>query len=319
MRKSEAARYARWSAAVALVFAGLTVGLYLKRGYTRHIERKNAPPSAPVDVERQSSHLTFSKGEGTHKIFTVEASKSIDFKGANASDLEGVKITIFGEAGARHDTMETHTCRYNKDSGDISCAGDVEIILMSADEWKASGGKPGAPGTMKIETKGVSFNRSSGEATTDEAVQFLCRIANVCRGGGGLLIGVDLKKDRPVLEAAYNDSAGVTAEFDLNLLERINRELGADFDLDQWRHRAIYNATGGRIEMYLISEIDQFVHFNEHKFHFRRGEKIVTEFSYKYTPGEFAALAGQAGFEFVRMWSDEAHLFGVFYFVTPTT
>jgi dimethylhistidine N-methyltransferase len=158
-----------------------------------------------------------------------------------------------------------------------------------------------------------------GNFEPDEAVQFLRRIANVCRGGGGLLIGVDLKKDRQVLEAAYNDSTGVTAEFDLNLLERINRELGADFDLDQWRHRAIYNATGGRIEMYLISEIDQFVHFNEHKFHFRRGEKIVTEFSYKYTPGEFAALAGQAGFEFVRMWSDEAHLFGVFYFVTPTT
>jgi len=191
MRKSEAARYARWSAAVALVFAGLTVALYLKRGYTRHIERKNAPPSAPVDVERQSSHLTFSKGEGTHKIFTVEASKSIDFKGANASDLEGVKITIFGNAAARHDTMETHTCRYNKDSGDMSCAGDVEIILMSADEWKASGGKPGAPGTMKIETKGVSFNRGSGEATTDEVVQF--SFAN----GSGQAVG-----------AAYNSEEG---------------------------------------------------------------------------------------------------------------
>jgi lipopolysaccharide export system protein LptA len=191
MRKSEAARYARWSAAVALVFAGLTVGLYLKRGYTRHIERKNAPPSAPVDVERQSSHLTFSKGEGTHKIFTVEASKSIDFKGANASDLEGVKITIFGKEAARHDTMETHTCRYNKDSGDMSCAGDVEIILMSADEWKVTGGKPGAPGTMKIETKGVWFNRSSGEATTDEVVQF--SFAN----GSGQAIG-----------AAYNSEEG---------------------------------------------------------------------------------------------------------------
>jgi Uncharacterized conserved protein len=110
----------------------------------------------------------------------------------------------------------------------------------------------------------------------------LRRIANVCRGGGGLLIGVDLKKDRQVLEAAYNDSAGVTAQFNLNLLQRINRELGADFDLDQWRHRAIYNSNAGRIEMHLISEIDQFVHFNEHKFHFRRGEKIITEYSYKY-------------------------------------
>jgi lipopolysaccharide export system protein LptA len=191
MRKSEAATYARWSAAVALVFVGLTVGVYLKRGWARHIERKNAPPSAPVDVERQSSHLTFSKGEGVRKSFTVEASKSTDFKGANASDLEGVKITIFGKDGSRHDTMDTHTCRYTKDSGDMSCAGDVEIILMSADEWKASGGKPGAPGTMKIETKGVSFNRSSGEAITDEVVQF--SFAN----GSGQAIG-----------AAYNSEEG---------------------------------------------------------------------------------------------------------------
>jgi uncharacterized SAM-dependent methyltransferase len=146
----------------------------------------------------------------------------------------------------------------------------------------------------------------------------LRRIANVCRGGGGLLIGTDLKKDPHVLEAAYNDKAGVTAQFNLNLLERINRELGADFDLDQWRHRAIYNATAGRIEMHLISEIDQFVHLNEHKYHFRRGERIVTEFSYKYAPEEFAALAAKAGFNFVRMWTDDARLFGVFYFVTAT-
>src|SRR5262249_12943436 len=88
-----------------------------------------------------------------------------------------------------------------------------------------------------------------GNFDPDEAVQFLRRIANVCRGGGGLLIGVDLKKDPQVLEAAYNDSAGVTAQFNLNLLRRINRELGADFDLDQWRQRAIYNSEARTHEM----------------------------------------------------------------------
>ena len=155
-----------------MVFAGLTVGVYLKRGWTRHMEKKNAPAAAPVNVERQSTGLTFSKGEGTQKVFTVEASKSIDFKGLNASDLEGVKITIFGKDGARHDTMETHTCRYTKDSGDIVCSGDVEIVLMSAEQWKAASGKPGAPGTMKIETKGMAFNRASGEARTDAEVKF---------------------------------------------------------------------------------------------------------------------------------------------------
>jgi len=153
-----------------------------------------------------------------------------------------------------------------------------------------------------------------GNFGPDEAVEFLRRVVNVCRESGGLLIGVDLKKDPGVIEAAYNDSAGVTARFNLNLLERINRDLGADFDLDQWQHRAIYNSKAGRIEMYLISEVDQFVHLAEHKFHFRRGEKITTEYSYKYAPEEFAALAGQAAFNFVRMWTDDARLFGVFYF-----
>jgi dimethylhistidine N-methyltransferase len=149
-----------------------------------------------------------------------------------------------------------------------------------------------------------------------EAVQFLRRIANVCRGGGGLLIGVDLKKDPQVLESAYNDRAGMTAQFNLNLLQRIDRELRTDFDLDQWRHRAIYNSDAGRIEMHLISEADQFVHLNEHKFHFHRGEKIITEYSYKYSPDEFAVFAAKARFNFVRLWTDDARLFGVFYFVS---
>jgi lipopolysaccharide export system protein LptA len=185
--------------------------VYLKRGWARHIERKNAPPSAPVGVERQSSHLTFSKGEGVRKIFTVEASKSTDFKGANASDLEGVKITIFGKDGARHDTMDTHTCRYTKDSGDMSCSGEVEIILMSADEWNAAGGKPGSPGTMKIETRGVSFNRTSGEATTDQTVQFsfangsgqaIGAVYNSEEGALRLQRDVQLKLDQPVAVSA---------------------------------------------------------------------------------------------------------------------
>jgi dimethylhistidine N-methyltransferase len=157
-----------------------------------------------------------------------------------------------------------------------------------------------------------------GNFDPGEAMEFLGRVANVCRENGGLLIGVDLKKDQRVLEAAYNDRAGVTAQFNLNLLQRVNRELGADFDLDQWRHRAIYNSNAGRIEMYLFSDIDQFVHFDEQKFHFRRGEKITTEYSYKYTPEEFAALAARVGFEFVRVWTDNARLFGVFYFVNTT-
>jgi dimethylhistidine N-methyltransferase len=148
-----------------------------------------------------------------------------------------------------------------------------------------------------------------------EATEFLRRLVDLCGKDGGLLIGVDLQKDSDVLERAYNDSQGVTAQFNLNLLRRANRELDADFDLERWRHRAIYNSRVGRIEMHLISEIDQTVHVADRELHFERcGERIITEFSYKYTPEGFTALADGAGFDFARMWTDDARLFGVFYF-----
>ena len=189
---------------------------------------------------------------------------------------------------------------------------DLEILPVCADYLQPVV----LPPLSRKATRNIVYFPGStiGNFEPTEALEFLRRIANVSCRGGGLLIGVDLKKDQRVLEAAYNDSADVTAQFNLNLLERVNRELAADFDLDQWRHLAIYNSSAGRIEMHLISEIDQFVHLDEQKFHVRRGEKIITEFSYKYAPEEFAALAGKAGFEFVRMWSDDARLFGVFYF-----
>jgi L-histidine Nalpha-methyltransferase len=153
-----------------------------------------------------------------------------------------------------------------------------------------------------------------GNFEPNEALEFLRRIANISGRGGGLLIGVDLQKDQSVIEAAYNDNARVTAQFNLNLLARLNREIGADFDLSQWRHRAIYNSEAGRIEMYLISVPDQTVHIGAREFHFRAGEKILTEHSYKHTPEGFIALARQAGFDFVKLWTDDARLFGVFYF-----
>jgi L-histidine Nalpha-methyltransferase len=157
-----------------------------------------------------------------------------------------------------------------------------------------------------------------GNFEPNEALEFLRRIANVSGRGGGLLIGVDLQKDPNVIEAAYNDSAGVTAEFNLNLLAHINRDTGADFDLSRWQHRAIYNSEAGRIELYLISTTDQTVHIGDREFRFRAGEKILTEHSYKHTPEGFIELAGQAGFDFAKLWTDDARLFGVFSFVTAT-
>lgn len=146
------------------------------------------------------------------------------------------------------------------------------------------------------------------------AAEFLQRLSELTGEGGGLLIGVDLKKDARLLEAAYNDRDGVTAQFNLNLLARANRELDADFNLAAWRHQAIYNTAAGRIEMHLISAKKQVARIDEQEFEFERGEHIVTEYSYKYSPEEFAALAGAAGFEFINLWTDSDALFGVFYF-----
>ena len=153
-----------------------------------------------------------------------------------------------------------------------------------------------------------------GNFEPDAAGEFMTRLVDLAGDGGGLLIGVDLQKDRHILEAAYNDSAGVTAQFNKNLLNRINRELGGDFDLAHWQHYATYNPAEGRIELYLISETDQAATIGEHTFQFRTGEKILTEYSYKHTIGGFITLARQAGFHFEQVWTDAARWFGVFYF-----
>ncbi len=155
-----------------------------------------------------------------------------------------------------------------------------------------------------------------GNMSPEVARHFLQRVARLCGHSGGLIIGVDLQKSSDVLEAAYNDSADVTAAFNLNMLVRANRELDADFDLSAWRHRAIYNQEAARIEMHLISERDQTVHLADREFPFAAGEKIITEFSYKHTVDGFAALAASAGFQLARVWTDPEKLFAVFHFTT---
>lgn len=148
------------------------------------------------------------------------------------------------------------------------------------------------------------------------AADFLRRVCKLCGQSGGLIIGVDLQKSRQVLEAAYNDSTGITAEFNLNLLVRANRELRADFELPRWKHRAVYNENEGRIEMHLVSDGEQTVHVGGREFFFANGETIITEFSYKHTLEGFAHLAASAGFrEAARVWTDPQKLFAIFHFV----
>jgi dimethylhistidine N-methyltransferase len=146
------------------------------------------------------------------------------------------------------------------------------------------------------------------------AAELLCRISRMCGTGGGLLIGIDLKKDVSTIEAAYNDRLGVTAEFNLNVLRRINHELGADFDLDQFFHRAHYNDERGRVEMHLVSRRAQQVTLGSDTIEFEAGETICTEYSHKYTVDEFAALAAGAGLTLRREWIDKLGRFAVLHF-----
>ncbi|MGH8620509.1 MAG: L-histidine N(alpha)-methyltransferase [Burkholderiales bacterium] len=156
-----------------------------------------------------------------------------------------------------------------------------------------------------------------GNLTPAEATGFLAGARELLGRGGGFLIGVDLKKDRGRLDAAYNDARGVTAAFNLNLLARINRELGADFDLSAFRHRAFYDEKSGRIEMHLESAKSQVVTVGGRGIAFRKGETIHTENSYKYSVREFQDLAASAGLAPAECWMDPDRLFSVHYLVVP--
>ncbi len=152
---------------------------------------------------------------------------------------------------------------------------------------------------------------SIGNFDPQDARHLLERVARLLGPGGKLLIGVDLRKDPAILNAAYNDSEGVTAAFNLNLLTRINRELGADFDLDAFEHRAYFDEDRSRIEMHLVSLSDQVVRVAGQAFTFRRGESIHTESSYKFSIAGFQELAHDAGFESEQVWTDARGLFSV--------
>ena len=151
-----------------------------------------------------------------------------------------------------------------------------------------------------------------GNFDREPATHFLQQIARVCQGGG-LLIGVDLKKDFNILHRAYNDSQGVTAQFNKHLLVRMNQELDANFQLNQFGHYAFYNPGQSRIEMHLVSLKNQTVRIGESEITFKLGESIWTESSYKYTLEEFAQLAASAGFTVERVWTDSRKLFSVQY------
>lgn len=155
---------------------------------------------------------------------------------------------------------------------------------------------------------------SIGNFDPKHAITFLKNLALILQPDGGLLIGVDLKKDTQILNAAYNDNEGMTAEFNQNLLTRISNELDAELDVKKFSHHAFYNESLSRIEMHLVSKEEHTVSINGQDFDFLKDESIHTESSYKYTIEEFQSLAKQAGFTPVKAWTDEENLFSVHYF-----
>jgi dimethylhistidine N-methyltransferase len=153
-----------------------------------------------------------------------------------------------------------------------------------------------------------------GNLQPAEAMAWLKKMADTVGKRGGLLIGVDTKKDPLLMNLAYDDPQGVTAEFNLNLLDRLNRELQASFDRRQFYHSAFYDEDKERVEMHLVSKIPQTVKVKDQVIQFEKDETIHTESSYKYSPKEFSLMARRAGFDLKNLWQDSRRLFCVYYF-----
>lgn len=186
----------------------------------------------------------------------------------------------------------------------------LEVVAMCADYTEPID-LPALKGAAPGERLGLFFGSTIGNLNPVQAHRFLVHAAAVLGPRAAMLIGVDLKKDPAVLDAAYNDAKGVTAAFNLNLLVRINRELDGDFDLAGFAHAAHYDVEQGRIEMHLRSVRDQVVEVAGRRFSFRAGETIHTENSYKYAVTEFQALAETAGFAADAVWTDAAQRFSL--------
>lgn len=168
------------------------------------------------------------------------------------------------------------------------------------------------------ENKKTAFfpGSSIGNFEPKDAIQFLHTIAEEVGSRGALLIGVDLKKDSEILQSAYNDAQGLTAQFNKNLLVRMNREFHSNFDLNTFEHQAFYNGDEGRIEMHLVSLMNQTVNLKDTPIHFKKGESIHTENSYKFSIPEFQELASQAGWHPRQVWTDPDQLFSIHYLET---
>jgi dimethylhistidine N-methyltransferase len=187
----------------------------------------------------------------------------------------------------------------------------IEIMPVVADFTKSFE----VPSPTSKESRRVIYFPGStiGNFRREDAMALLVGMAENAGADGGVLIGVDLDKDRDVLRAAYNDSQGVTAEFNLNVLKRINDELGGTFDLSKFKHEAVFNDGRSCIEMHLISTKRQTVNVCKYSFEFEENESVLTEYSHKYTIDAFGEMANEAGLNVKNVWTDANNMFAVMY------
>jgi hypothetical protein len=173
------------------------------------------------------------------------------------------------------------------------------------------------PRTMPLRNVVYFPGSTIGNFEYEDALNLLRVMHAEAGADGALLIGVDLQKDPAIVNAAYNDSAGVTAKFNLNILRHLNRAFGSDFNLDAFAHRATYRADEGRVVVELVSAARQAVHLGDARIEFEDGESIITEYSHKYTLNGFADMAAAAGFEVRHVWTDpqQGTLFGRYEFL----
>ena len=171
------------------------------------------------------------------------------------------------------------------------------------------------PGTLPLKNIVYFPGSTIGNFENDDAIDLLRVMYEEAGTDGALVIGVDLQKDPAVIHAAYNDSAGVTAKFNLNMLSHLNREFDANFNLDSFSHRATYDSDRGRIIVELVSAEEQVVRIGDARIQFDEGEAITTEYSHKYTLEDFATMVAAAGFSVAKVWTDPKQWFGVHYCV----
>jgi dimethylhistidine N-methyltransferase len=218
--------------------------------------------------------------------------------------LDAMDLALYAPIDISREHLDSSTARLRRDYPSLP------IEAVCADYMSIADLPQLAPSVRRV---GFFPGSSIGNLEPHEALAFFRNARDLLGDKGALVLGVDLKKDFARLHAAYNDSAGVTAAFTLNLLRRMNRELQGTFNLDRFRHEAFYNPVEGRIEIYFRSLSNQSVNVAGQTFTFTAGERVHTEYSYKYDVPQLESLVRQAGFRLERLWTDPERLFAVAY------